>query len=135
MIKIKTKISIFIVLMVAITIAVVLSCINKRQKANSRPQPNVILVTLDTLRTDHLGCYGYPKSTSPFIDKLAKKGIFFKNALNVAIQTTPNHASIFTSLYPIQHGAYMNYRKIKDGTFTMAKMFAVFAVSKSGSVS
>ncbi|MFA6383467.1 MAG: sulfatase [Parcubacteria group bacterium] len=64
---------------------------------------NVVLVTLDTVRADHYGFMGYPRNTTPFIDKLASEGIVFKNAFTVVSETTPAHASIFTSLYPFEH--------------------------------
>ena len=69
----------------------------------SCPDCNIILISIDTLRADHLGCYGYNRSTSPFIDSLAKKSLLFKNHISQAPFTSPSHMSIFTSLYPSQH--------------------------------
>lgn len=66
---------------------------------------NIILISIDTLRADHLGCYGYPRSTSPNVDKFAKEGIIFEQAISQAGATLPSHASIFTSQYPFVHGA------------------------------
>ncbi|RLE41833.1 hypothetical protein DRJ48_04785 [Candidatus Woesearchaeota archaeon] len=70
------------------------------------PDCNLILISIDTLRADHLGCYGYPRNTSPNIDKLAAKSLLFENFYSVAPWTLPSHASMFTSLYPSQHGAH-----------------------------
>jgi arylsulfatase A-like enzyme len=65
---------------------------------------NVILISLDTLRADHLGCYGYKrKNISSYIDKLANNGILFVNAISQSPWTTPSHMSIFTSLLPSYH--------------------------------
>ncbi len=64
---------------------------------------NVIIVMSDALRADRLGCYGYHRSTSPVIDDLAARGIFFKNAYSQAPWTAPSVASLFTSLYPRAH--------------------------------
>lgn len=66
--------------------------------------PNIILITIDTLRADHLGCYGYKQNTSPNIDQLASKGMIFRNAFATAPITLPSHASILTGLYPAHHG-------------------------------
>ncbi len=66
--------------------------------------PDVILITVDTLRADHLGCYGYPKNTSPSIDALAADGILFENAFTTVPRTTPALASLMTGDYPRQHG-------------------------------
>ncbi|MBD3414434.1 MAG: sulfatase-like hydrolase/transferase, partial [Candidatus Aminicenantes bacterium] len=68
-------------------------------------RPNIILVSIDTLRADHLHCYGYHrKDISPFMDSLAEKGILFEQAISQCPWTTPSHASIFTGLYPSSHG-------------------------------
>jgi arylsulfatase A-like enzyme len=69
------------------------------------PNANVILIVIDTLRADHLGCYGYQRNTSPVIDGLAKEGIIFKNTLAQSSWTKPGTASILSGLYPKNHGA------------------------------
>lgn len=65
---------------------------------------NVVLVVIDTLRADHLGCYGYPKPTSPTLDSLAQEGVLFEQCIAPAIPTHPAHTTIFTGLHPIVHG-------------------------------
>jgi len=70
----------------------------------SRP-PNVILISLDTLRADHLGSYGYALETSPNLDAFAEGAILFEKAIAPSSWTTPSHASIFTGLHPGAHGA------------------------------
>lgn len=67
-----------------------------------------MLVTFDTLRADHLGCYGYPRPTSPFLDRLARQGVLFENAFSSCSHTSPAHASLFTGLHPSQHGVRRN---------------------------
>jgi len=64
---------------------------------------NLILIVIDTLRADRLGCYGYPKPTSPAIDALARSGALFERAFAPGIPTTPAHTTIFTGLHPITH--------------------------------
>jgi arylsulfatase A-like enzyme len=66
--------------------------------------PNIILITIDTLRADHLSCYGYHRQTSPFIDSIAGESVVFTNAYSTSSWTAPSMASIFTGHYPRSHG-------------------------------
>lgn len=76
----------------------------KPPAANTAWRPlNVILVTIDTLRADRLGCYGYPKNLTPNLDRLAKSGVLFENAVAQTPSTPPSHASMFTGTYPTVH--------------------------------
>ena len=70
------------------------------------PRPNVLLLVIDTLRADHLGTYGYGRDTSPRIDQLASEGTTYENAIASASWTLPSHASIFTGLFPKDHGTH-----------------------------
>lgn len=72
----------------------------------STKQPNIVLITLDTVRADHLSCYGYERKTTPNLDRLASEGQRFENALAVSSWTLPTHASLFTGLFPTTHGAH-----------------------------
>lgn len=67
-------------------------------------KPDILLITIDTLRADRLGCYGYAGAQTPNIDRLASSGIQFTNAVSHVPLTRPSHISIFTGLYPFQHG-------------------------------
>src|SRR4051812_5064209 len=67
-------------------------------------RPNVLLVTIDTLRADHLGCYGHQAALTPTIDNLAKRGVRFATAVAHAPLTGPSHASILTGRTPLGHG-------------------------------
>ena len=64
---------------------------------------NVLFIVCDALRPDHLRCYGYSKETSPFIDKLAKEGVLFKNTIANCNHTIPGLVSLFTGLYQTTH--------------------------------
>ncbi len=64
---------------------------------------NLVLVTIDTLRADRLGCYGNSKIETPNLDKLAQAGTLFENAVTHAPLTAPSHASMFTGMYPTAH--------------------------------
>ncbi len=68
-----------------------------------RKRPNVILFILDSLRWDHLSCYGYPKLTTPCLDEVAQEGWLFKNAISPSMNTAPVHASLLTGLYYKDH--------------------------------
>jgi len=67
-------------------------------------RPNVVLLTVDTLRPDHLGCLGYPRDTSPHIDALARRGVIFRQAITAAGRTVQSFPSILTGVYPPVHG-------------------------------
>jgi choline-sulfatase len=82
---------------------------------------NVVVVTIDTLRPDRLGCYGYSKIETPNLDKFARRGVLFENAVAQAPLTAPSHASIFTGLYPTVH-------KVRDtGGFILASSHTTLA--------
>lgn len=66
-------------------------------------RPNIILISIDTLRADHLGCYGYSRPTSPVIDGLAAQGVVFTQAFSHAPYTLASHMSLLTGLYPGRH--------------------------------
>ena len=68
-----------------------------------RPK-NVVMISIDTLHAGHLSCYGYQRSETPNIDRLALEGITFDNAATSVPLTLPSHASIFTGLNPLRHG-------------------------------
>src|SRR5690242_16246877 len=65
--------------------------------------PNVVLVVVDTLRADALGCYGNPRGATPFIDRWADDGVRFAHAYAATSWTTPSVVSLLTSRYPTQH--------------------------------
>ena len=85
--------------------------------------PNIILISLDTLRADHLGCYGYDKETSPNIDRFAKESVLFERCIAPSSWTTPSHASLFTGLQLSQHeaGGLKGWR-LGDRFTTMAEL-------------
>lgn len=69
-------------------------------------RPNILLITVDTLRADHLGTYGYDPSISPHIDALARRGIYFQNASAQSSWTLPSVASMLTGMYPTELDIY-----------------------------
>jgi len=71
---------------------------------------NILLITLDTTRADRLGCYGYRPALTPTLDRLASEGVLFERAYASAPLTLPSHATMFTGLYPPEHGLRTNGR-------------------------
>ena len=86
-----------------------------------RDQPNVLLITVDTLRADHLDAYGYPRATAPAITELARSGVRFAAAVSQAPWTMPSMASVHSSLYPSQHGAVEAETALPGTADTLAK--------------
>jgi len=86
---------------------------------------NVILISFDTLRRDHVHAYGYPKRLSPTLDGLAARGVLFKDAVVNCGWTLPQHITLLTGLYPIKHGIlYLRRRCRLSARFpTLAEMF------------
>jgi arylsulfatase A-like enzyme len=81
-----------------------MSTVNCGDSRSAAESPNVLLIVIDTLRADHLGCYGYDRDTSPNIDRLSETGVLFENAYCQSPVTSPSVASIFTSKHPRSHG-------------------------------
>jgi len=70
---------------------------------------NIILISIDTLRADHLSSYGYQRNTSPNLDRIAKEGLRFEKVISQSPKTAPSHMTMFTSLYPEIHGVHKSY--------------------------
>ncbi len=68
------------------------------------PRPNIVLISIDTLRPDFLGCYGHERPSSPSIDELAARGTLFTDVTSASPWTLPSHATMLTGLYPSHHG-------------------------------
>lgn len=88
------------------------------------PRPRVVLVTIDTLRWDRVGCYGYPRGTTPFIDGLCAKGAMFSRAYCTTPVTDPAHSAMLTGLYPRTTGIiYNGYPAAIDLSASLARSF------------
>ena len=84
---------------------------NRESLAAAAPRqkkPNLILITLDTVRADALGSYGQTRQPSPHIDRIGEEGVIFENAMATNPETLPSHASIFTGRWPHRHGVRAN---------------------------
>ena len=78
-------------------------------------RPNIILISADSLRADHLGCYGFPHPTTPYIDAMAKDGFLCENFFCPVIPTQPSHTTMFTGQHPLTHGVVAHGGKAKLG--------------------
>lgn len=92
-------------------------------------RPDILLITVDTLRADHLGAYGYFRETSPAIDALAAESLLFERCYTPLAYTLPAHMSLLTATFPYEHGVLANFRK--EGVYfdraAGAASFAEFA--------
>jgi arylsulfatase A-like enzyme len=104
-----------IFLLIAGVLALV--CFHRRE----RPY-NVVLVSIDTLRHDHLGCYGYPRDTSPAIDRLAREGVLFETAVSSTTWTLPAHVALLTSLPDVVHGVLWDTDAIDGNRVTLTEI-------------
>ncbi|REJ83435.1 MAG: hypothetical protein DWQ36_24290 [Acidobacteria bacterium] len=88
------------------------------------PRPHVLLLTVDTLRADHLSIYGSKQPRTPHIDALARRGLLFEDALTTIGKTGPAFASAFSSLHPPTHGARRNGVPVRDDVPLLAEILA-----------
>ena len=89
-------------------LAVCLALAGCREGIDVSGHPNIVLITLDTTRADHLGAYGYFRDTSPRIDAFAEQSIVFEHAIAPMATTLPTHVSILTATHPLEHGVLAN---------------------------
>jgi arylsulfatase A-like enzyme len=118
---------VYVVLLMGLTLYAINPSIHRADVA-AKPavpigEPNIILITLDTLRADHLSLYGYPRPTTPKIDQWARHGVVFENAITSTSWTLSSHASIFTGLLPHQHGADWA-QPLDPGWWTLAEVLS-----------
>lgn len=85
-------------------------------------RPNIILVSIDTLRRDRVGCYGYSRPVTPRIDRLARRGTIFDNAYAQYHSTLPSHMSMMTSLPPLVHGVIDDRDVLSRRITTLAEL-------------
>jgi len=85
-------------------------------------RPNVLLITVDTLRADYLGAYGSSAARTPHIDRLAREGSLFEQAAAPMPLTRPTHASILTARYPREPGVVNNAPSLPPASWTLAEI-------------
>ena len=87
---------------------------------------NIILILFDSIRADHLGCYGYKRNISPSIDKLAKEGVLFEQPICQSTWSLPSQCSILTSKYVPSHGVDDIYKRLSDSELTLAEILKMY---------
>jgi len=92
-----------------------------RPDTGTKKPPNLLLITIDTLRSDRLGCYGSVQLKTPNIDRLAEKGVLFRRAFAQTTTTLPSHTNILLGLDPLRHGVHDN------SNFVVGKEFLTMA--------
>jgi arylsulfatase A-like enzyme len=108
----------------------------KKSEPSAPDSPNVILISLDTLRAQSMSCYGCEKTTTPFLDQLAGEGVLFENMCASSTSTPPSHMSIMTGLYRSVHGV-LNKEVLDQNITTLPEMlsaagYATCAVTENG---
>jgi arylsulfatase A-like enzyme len=98
-------------------------------------RPNVLLLTIDTLRANSVGAYGYGRARTPNIDRLAAEGLRFENAYTPVPQTGPSHATLLTGLHPIRHGVLYNGWRLAGRHLTLAEILKANGYETFGVVS
>jgi len=92
-------------LVVLLVVGAWLGWTRRRVRARQSDLPNILLVTLDTTRADHLSCYGYHRKTTPRLDELAADAMVYDRCISTSSWTLPSHASLLTGRFPTSHGA------------------------------
>ncbi|MEE9119171.1 MAG: sulfatase [Calditrichia bacterium] len=123
------------------TLICLMGCVscNHHDSDSTLPKMNLLLITIDTVRADRLGCYGYPKKTSPNMDKLSENAVLFENAISQSAVTPVSHASIMTGLLPQNHQLRslhggVNY-ELQPGQLTLAEIMKSNGYRTGGFVS
>ena len=137
-----TRRAIFIVASVGMFAALGAGCVGHKTGDDAAdtaslvvPRANVVLISIDTLRADRLGCYGYARDTSPVIDALAAEGLRFSEAVSVTSWTLPAHATLLTGLYPAEHGLVTDRIRLPESPPTLATILSEAGYHTAGIVS
>ena len=101
----------------------------------AQERPNLVLVTVDTLRADHTTPYGYGRDTTPVLARLAREGVVVDQAYAPMATTGPSHASMFTSRYPLSLGYLRNGQRLDEGLTTLAERLHAAGYRTSAAVS
>jgi len=118
----RTILWLAILFIVAVAGLLIIRPFGHRLNLKSATDYNLLLITLDTTRADHLGCYGYKRAKTPNLDWLASEGLRFVNTYCPAPLTLPSHTSILTGLEPVKHGVRNNGQYLAEGIKTITEL-------------
>lgn len=124
--------------LLALAVAALAGCGGGKPAPAPAPQPaarNLVLVSLDTVRRDHLSIYGYQRPTSPALAGLAGRSLVFDRAFTHATNTSPSHATLFTGLLPDRHGVWTNGSSFAGDAPTLASLLGTAGFATAGFVS
>ncbi len=112
-----------IILTVVLVAAAILTLLNRTGEKPETPEFNIILISIDTLRADHLGSYNYPLPTSPAIDGFRNDAVLFGNCMAQSASTLASHGSMFSSMIVSHHGAFFTRSQpLPDSVLTIAEV-------------
>lgn len=95
---------------------------------------NIVVISIDTLRADHVGFYGYQQNTTPNLDNFAKESIVFSNAFTQSSWTLPSHMTLFTSLYPSFHRVQSRDESLSNDILTLPQILKIYGYQTAGFV-
>ena len=101
----------------------------------ARQKRNVVLISLDSLRADHVGAYGYRRDTSPNFDRFAREGVLFRHAISTSSWTLPTHLTMFTGRSQVSHGVVVDTRVLSKAIPTLGEIFHEAGYATAGFVS
>ena len=111
------------VFLICLTGAIVIAGLIVYEKVRRPKIRNVVLISMDTTRSDHLSCYGVYKNVTPNIDALAQEGALFKQMYSPVPLTLPSHSSMLTGTHPPRHGVHDNLKyQLNDSNLTLAEI-------------
>lgn len=89
---------------------------------NTAQNPNILLIIMDSVRADHLSSYGYDRVTTPNLDQFRKQATLYRQAFSNSSWSLPSHASLFTGLYPANHGLFDHNHKLAESEITLPEL-------------
>ena len=107
-------------LLTALLVIAAVAAIQDYRRRHAAPS-HILIIVYDTLRADHLGCYGYQRNVSPNIDRFASESLLFENAVSLSAWTKPSIATLFTSLSPSDHAVGLFNSVLPDSLPVLAR--------------
>jgi len=128
----KRGLLLLLVVIVVLTFIIIQNNDSSDSTSSTVSLPSFVFVTIDTLRADRVGSYGYPRDVTPFFDSLAESGVVFENAFSASSHTAPSHTTMFTGVYPFEHNVLRNHEVLNPDRFNIAKLFSELGYNTAG---